>query len=53
MAEREAISRATDGAHLVDGLEDRQQVEIKAAQVEHSAAAFVVGLAADLSGTGI
>ena len=37
LAECEAISGATDGAKLVDGLEDRQQVEIKAAQVEHGA----------------
>jgi hypothetical protein len=27
----------TDGIHLVDGLEDRQQIEIKAAQIEHGA----------------
>src|SRR5262249_3881596 len=38
LAEREAIRGATDSADLVNGLEDRQQVQIKAAQVEHSSA---------------
>src|SRR6516162_1520731 len=35
LAEREAIGGSTDAADLVDRLKDRQQVEIKAAQVEH------------------
>lgn len=38
LTEREAISRITDGAELVDGFEDREQVQIKTAQVEHDAA---------------
>ena len=38
LAERQVISGSTDGAELVNGLEDRQQVEIKAAQIEHGAA---------------
>ena len=37
LAERKLISGTTDGAHLVNGLEDRQQVEVKAAQIEHGA----------------
>jgi hypothetical protein len=35
LAEREPICRTTDGAELINGLKDRQQVEIKASQVEH------------------
>ena len=42
LAERKAISGATDSAELVDGLKDRQQVEVEAAQIEHGAALFAV-----------
>jgi hypothetical protein len=34
-AERQAISGTTDATDLLNGLNDRQQVEVKAAQVEH------------------
>jgi hypothetical protein len=37
LAEREAIGGTADGAKLVNGLKYRQQIEIKAAQVEHGA----------------
>jgi hypothetical protein len=37
LAEREAISGTTDATDLVVGLKDRQQVEVKAAQVEYGA----------------
>ena len=37
LAERQAISGTTDGAELVNGLKDRQQVEVKAAQIEQGA----------------
>jgi tRNA(Ile)-lysidine synthase TilS/MesJ len=37
LAEREAISSGTDATYLVDRLKDRQQVEVKAAQIEHGA----------------
>jgi hypothetical protein len=37
LAECKTVSGATDGAKLVDDLEDRQQVQIKAAQIEHGA----------------
>ena len=47
LAECEVISGATDGAELVNGLKDGQQVEIKAAQIEHERGALVVGLAAE------
>ena len=37
MAECKTISGATDGASLVNGLKDREQVEVKAAQIEQGA----------------
>jgi hypothetical protein len=39
LAERKVISGTTDGTSLVNGLKDRQQVEVKAAQIEHWRAA--------------
>ena len=45
LTERQVISGTTDGAELVNGLKDRQQVEVKAAQIEHwRALDFDVGL---------
>ena len=38
LAEREAVGGSTDGAELVNGLKDRQEVEIEAGQVEHNTA---------------
>jgi hypothetical protein len=35
LTERQVISGTADGAELVNGLKDRQQVEVKAAQIEH------------------
>src|SRR4051794_3540912 len=37
LAERQVISGTTDGAVLVNSLENGQQVEVKAAQIEHGA----------------
>ncbi len=37
LAERQAISGTTDGAELVNGLKNGQQVEVKAAQIEQGA----------------
>jgi hypothetical protein len=42
LAEGEAISGATDRAKFVDGLKDRQEIEIKAAQIKHGAALLTV-----------
>jgi hypothetical protein len=38
LAEREATSGIADVPKLVYGLKDRQQIEIKATQIEHDAA---------------
>ena len=35
LAERQEISGTTDGAELVNGLKNREQVEVKATKVEH------------------
>jgi hypothetical protein len=40
LAERQVISGTTDGAELVNGLKNCQQVEIKAAQIEQGAPLF-------------
>jgi hypothetical protein len=35
LAERESLSGATHGADLINGLKNRQEVEINPAQIEH------------------
>ena len=39
LTERQVISGSADGTELINGLKDRQQVEVKAAQIEHWRAA--------------